>query len=81
MDKNMSSHTSKRWHFRLADLGPKRKALKIIRGGHEVCDTKKRPLGLLQDIGTPSTRKLCKQAETYLDYAIEVSTHAATDIM
>ena len=77
MIESMSAHTSKRWHFRLSDLGPKRKALKIIRGGVEVCDTKKRPLGLVKNIGTPSTRKLCKQAELYLDYAIEVSTYAA----
>lgn len=71
----MSGHNSKRWHFELDDIGGADgtvKGIKVIRGGKEIQSRKGFPVGHVAELRSPSSRKLCKQAESYLPYAVEV---------
>ena len=65
-------HNSKRWHFQLDDVGDGKKGIQILRDGCEIVTRKGTSVGHVFELHTPSTRKLCKQAEAYLPYAVEV---------
>ena len=70
----MSGHNSKRWHFELDEIGGADdlvKGIKVIRDEKEI-NRKGIPVGHVVELRTPSSRRLCKQAETYLPYAVEV---------
>ena len=66
-------HNSKQWHFEIDDTGDASlKGVKVIRDSSKILNRKGTPVGHVVDLRTPSTRKLCKQAESYLSYAVEV---------
>ena len=70
----MSGHNSKRWRFKLDEIGGTDdlvKGIKVIRDGKEI-NRKGIPVGHIMELCTPSSRRLCKQVETYLPYAVEV---------
>lgn len=72
----MSVHNSKRWHFELGEIddadGGLVKSIKVIHDGKELVNHKGIPLGHIVELHTPSSWRLCKQAKTYLPYAVEV---------
>ena len=70
----MSGHNSKQWCFELDEsVGTDGlvKGMKVIRDGKEI-NCKRIPLGHIVEMHTPSSQRLCKQAESYLPYAVEV---------
>ena len=62
------TRTSKRWHFRVTSHG-----ISVIKDGREMRDRSGKPVGAMETINVPSSRRTCQQAQAYLDHALEVS--------